>query len=346
MRKTIAWEVGSDGLPQRLQAGQIQLEKRLEDWVDADIEIAVDDVLLIGRQVVTRYGTKLDLLGVDSSGDLVIIELKRDQTLRETVAQGLEYAAWASKLGYSEVVQYGAQKYGGEDAFREAFEERFGTSLPETINEGQRILLVAPHITESTVSVIEYLSETYRVPINAVSFEVLSLDGRQILVRQVVHEEIGTLPPVGGKRQPARSREEFVALAHENHVGEAFEYLLELEELVPTTTFFVRGMRFSAKALDGKVLTVLNAFPFAETNKSMISLYVSPANLSRLYGASQPECEALVHQLQAASKPLPAWNGWPGIGVATLEQSEAVVHKMWEFISSTAKPDGHRTAPA
>lgn len=346
MRKAIAWEIGVDGLPKRLQPGQVDLEKRLEDWVEADIEIVADDVLLIGRQVVTPYGTKLDLLGIDARGDLVIIELKRDQTLRETVAQGIEYAAWSAKLGYGDVVQYGALKYGDEDAFRQAFDERFGVPLPETLNAGQRILLVAPEITDTTTSVIEYLADTYRMPINAVSFDVLALDGRQVIVRHVVREEGHTPAPASGKRQPSRSREEFIALAHENQVGETFEQLLQLEETLPATKFFVQGMRFSAKAPDGKVLTVLNAFPTRETYKHVLAVYVPPQNLARLYGKLQLDCETFVQGLQAVGKPLPAWSGWPGIGLTTFAQSEEFVRRVREFITTTAQIPAKEATPA
>src|SRR5688572_18847033 len=105
MKKAIAWEIGEDSKPKRVEPGKIPLEELLEDWIDADIDIATDDALIIGRQIQTAYGTKLDLLAIDAQGNLVVIELKRGQTLRETVAQGLEYAAWVSTVGYAQVTE-------------------------------------------------------------------------------------------------------------------------------------------------------------------------------------------------------------------------------------------------
>lgn len=35
--------------------------------------------------------------------ELVIIELKRDKTCREVVAQGIDYATWVKNLNYDEI---------------------------------------------------------------------------------------------------------------------------------------------------------------------------------------------------------------------------------------------------
>ena len=45
--------------------------------------------MLIGRQEDTGYGGRIDLLAVAPDGALILIELKRDRTPREVVAQAL-----------------------------------------------------------------------------------------------------------------------------------------------------------------------------------------------------------------------------------------------------------------
>ena len=45
------------------------------------------NVLIIGRQLRTPSGGRIDLLAIDQLGDIVILELKRDRTPREVVAR-------------------------------------------------------------------------------------------------------------------------------------------------------------------------------------------------------------------------------------------------------------------
>jgi hypothetical protein len=48
--------------------------------------------MLIGRQEDTGFGGRVDLLAVAPDGAVVLVELKRDRTPREVVAQAVDYA--------------------------------------------------------------------------------------------------------------------------------------------------------------------------------------------------------------------------------------------------------------
>ena len=338
MKKAIAWEVGTNGTPKRLGLAHIDLEKHLEDWVEADVSIAADDALLLGRQIPTAFGTQLDVLAIDARGDLVIIELKRDQSLRDTVAQAIEYAAWASRLSYDDVLQFGAKQYGNDEGFKSAFESRFKTPLPDVLNDGQRILLVAPEITDATALVVEYLSETYRVPINAVSFDLLAVGDRNVLVRHYVIEESQAPQPPGAKRRPARTREEFIAAAYENGVGEAFERLLTLEDILPSAERFVTTYALRTKTPDKKLLAAFSLSPTAEINPGLLGINMSPGNWAKLYGVSLDRCKHLAQRLLAIGKPMPTWQDWVMVGITTLDQAQQFDGLFREFVAAAHTP--------
>lgn len=58
-----------------------------------DVSILNRDWLLIGRQVRTGFDKLIDLLAVDANGTVIVIELKRDNTPRDVVAQAIDYAS-------------------------------------------------------------------------------------------------------------------------------------------------------------------------------------------------------------------------------------------------------------
>ena len=90
------WKLGAK--PERLDFTAMDQESRLEDLLADDLSIADPGWMLIGRQVHTDYGTIIDLLAVDAEGRLVVLELKRNQTPREVVAQLLDYGTWVRDL--------------------------------------------------------------------------------------------------------------------------------------------------------------------------------------------------------------------------------------------------------
>lgn len=92
------WRVDGTG-PIRLAASQLALEADLERFIESDPTILGEQLMLIGRQVPTAYGKFIDLLAIDADGDLHVLELKRDRTPREVVAQVLDYGSWVTDLG-------------------------------------------------------------------------------------------------------------------------------------------------------------------------------------------------------------------------------------------------------
>ena len=86
--------------PEKFETGH--KEKLLQTWLENNADAIVEDgrLMLIGREVTTNLGKSIDLLALDREGDAVIIELKRGETPRTTLAQALEYTAFAEELDH------------------------------------------------------------------------------------------------------------------------------------------------------------------------------------------------------------------------------------------------------
>ena len=168
----------------RIDGGQVRLpptplpdESRLEVILERDIDVLALDLLVIGRQVPTDYGKFIDLLAINAEGDLAVIELKRDRTPREVVAQVLDYGSWVVDLGFEDVLAIYA-KYNEKTSFEEAFSERFGTSPPDALNQHHTLVIVASELDASTERIVGYLFSQYGVPVNAVFFRYF-VDGER-----------------------------------------------------------------------------------------------------------------------------------------------------------------------
>ena len=161
----------------------------LEAWIASDASIVRPGLHILGRQVATRSGP-LDLLAIDRSGDLVVIELKRDRLPREVLAQAIDYAADVATWPLEKVGEVCA-KYTGE-SLEDFFSSAFPDVDPEsvTINEQQRIVLVGFTAETSLERMIEWLSDNYGVSINAVLLKyVRTSDGAELLTRTAVISE-------------------------------------------------------------------------------------------------------------------------------------------------------------
>lgn len=163
----------------------------LEAWIRSDPTILGDDILIIGEQVQTASGP-LDFLAVDSSGNIVVVELKRDKLARDVLSQAIDYASDVSRWeieSFREIC-LGYTKQPFEDVFQQRFE---GSLLEElTINQTQRILLVGFSLDDSLGRMIEWLSDRYGVGINAVMLSyVKTAKGEEVLSRTaIISEEI------------------------------------------------------------------------------------------------------------------------------------------------------------
>lgn len=169
----------SDGQLVPVSRHTLSSEEMLEGWIANDPGIIGLDVLVIGRQIITDHNGRIDILAIDREGDLTVLELKRNRTPREVVAQVLDYASWVSGLSTKRVHEIAIEKL--QCRLEEAFRERFDTPLPETLNGNHSMVIVAGEFDASSKRIVEYLALEYGVSINTAFFAVFEENGQQLL---------------------------------------------------------------------------------------------------------------------------------------------------------------------
>ncbi|WP_421908582.1 DUF91 domain-containing protein [Methanolacinia petrolearia] len=178
------WNISSENV-KKVEYSSIDSEKRLEDILCGDLSILDSDLLLIGRQTRTGFGKKIDMLGIDETGKITIIELKKDKTPREVIAQVLDYASWIKDLSYTDLKEICDEYYNdkGDKEFESLFDEKFGTSPPEKINQEHDMIIVCSELDNETERILNYLSDNYNVPVNVAFFRFFSDSGSEYLSR-------------------------------------------------------------------------------------------------------------------------------------------------------------------
>ena len=183
------WAVDESDCLKEMDPSKLDYEERIENWISNNVSVLVPEgsgLLVIGRQVVTSFGGRIDLLCIDGNGDLVIVELKRDKTPREITAQALDYASWVQDLTLQQVEDIASVHLKGKQ-LKDEFEQTFGKNYSDVIINGQHsIKIVASKIDDATDRIIRYLSGK-GIAINFVQFHVFkTADGKEHLVRTFV----------------------------------------------------------------------------------------------------------------------------------------------------------------
>ncbi|MBW6518164.1 MAG: hypothetical protein K0A89_06650 [ANME-2 cluster archaeon] len=175
-------------------------EKNIENWMATEPKLLFsnpDSVMIIAQEISGEV--MADLLAVDSQGNLIIIEIKRDWSDRNTVGQILDYAALLASWEYEDFNDRW-KKYKGVNA-GDLFEEFKNFSenpdfRDDEFLEQRRLFILASSVDESMKRIIKWLSELYNVPIDYVPFQFYENNGQVFL--QISKIDIQPIAPKWG----------------------------------------------------------------------------------------------------------------------------------------------------
>lgn len=197
--------------------GNEHQEAVLEDWLEKNPDGIVQDskLLMIGRQIQTSLGKAIDLLALDRQGDLVVIELKRGRTPRETIAQALESAAYTAQLAYAQIEGV-ARQYHDDDALSlaQVHREYFALTPEEgaSFNKNQRIVVVGETITREIRETATFLNDN-GLRVTCLEFAFFRTDdGKGLLSGDIVvtNDARDEGPVASGARGPKTTEKHFM----------------------------------------------------------------------------------------------------------------------------------------
>ncbi|MGC9360639.1 MAG: hypothetical protein ACP5G7_09750 [Anaerolineae bacterium] len=258
--------------------GAEQHERVLEDWLEANPQALLEDsdVLLIGRQVSTEWGSTIDLLGVDKYGNVVVVELKRDRTPRDVLAQALEYAAYVSALDYAALDELFCQYQSDVglsllDAYGEAFDVEGGGVA---FNKEQRVVIVAEDVTPPLRATASYIRHV-GLPVTCVEFGLFETKGGdRVLSTDIVVGEEAARRRARSASRGQTNREEFMAACDEagRRVHEAILHMAEEEGFV--VAWGTRGYSMRVDLL-GRRTSFVQGYPSTESWHQQVNVVFS-----------------------------------------------------------------------
>ena len=320
------WKVENGERLIPIEDKKLDFEARLEEWLKGDPSLLSEDLLVIGQQVNTQYGSAIDLLCLDSNGDTVIVELKRAKTPRETVAQALDYATWVKDLSNDEITNI-AERFlaGGISAsLEDAFREKFDKDLPEVLNESHSILVVGSTIDSSSERIIEYLSDGYGVNINAVAFQYFKeADEGELLGRVFLIPPDKPVISRRSKRKRNLTLEELQDLAEEKGVLELYLPIVEMLEKVLSKNTRRSALAFQGD-LDGVQRTIFSLVLTESDPENGLYFQIYAKRFCQFFDTTPDAIKSLlpenIKEWKYTSKSDAFWSGYAGY----FQTSEAV----------------------
>ena len=287
-------------------------ESVLETWLESNPDGIVEDgkILIIGRQILTNLGSVIDLLGLDRDGDTVVVELKRDRTPRETLAQSLEYASFVEELDVDQLESI-LSKYLNDESIKlaEYHRQYFELATDEAVsfNKNQRIVIVGQRVTDEIRQTSNFLRNK-GIMITCIEFSYFESNGGLKLLSHeiVVGSEPRKVAKVSSASLPVTTKKEFYE-ALDNYGKPVFQKLLTFadEQQLPLH-WGTKG--FSANVdIDGNHVAICFGYPPNAVYKQSIytSLYGQGGLLSKV-NLSEDEVNSLFAEAKSTGLFRPA----------------------------------------
>ncbi len=184
------WTIEGSQVSPVQSIGEMDSERQLEDiLVKNSDELLMPGLTLVGRQTQTEGG-RLDLLGVDSDGKLVVFELKKGKVPEGAILQIIDYASYLEAMDLDALIKHISDQSGahGIDDFKKWYTEKFRVEDLESLRP-LRMFLVGLGADDTTERMVNFLAK-HGVDISLLTFYGFTYEGKTLLARHVHREDI------------------------------------------------------------------------------------------------------------------------------------------------------------
>jgi len=249
-----------------------------------EIDENFDPILIIGREFPLEEAGSIDLLAIDVSGLITIIEFKleRNTDIRKIVAQILEYAANLWEMSYYDLdkkvqdyfnssrceikelknktlvqaVKWHFEKTKKESGDRTFSSEEFIKNVSRNLQKGEfRLIIFCDNVDGRTKRSVEYLNNLSNFDFYCVSTDAFEVDGNRFFKSNLITID-RKKSIAGGKRAGKISFDDFLnSIPHEYHeYKEVYKYFNEkMKETNGYYSMGTKGFAFYLQINDKKM---------------------------------------------------------------------------------------------
>jgi len=151
----------------------LKLKERydIEEWIEKTPEILGEELLIIYKELRLPSGIRLDLLAIDKKANLVIIELKRDDSGTDVEWQAIKYTSYCSNFLQEHIFEYYAEYLQLDEDNAQLKIEEFIDEEIDKLNEKQRMILVSREFHSDVISAVFWLRD-YEIDIECVRLKL------------------------------------------------------------------------------------------------------------------------------------------------------------------------------
>lgn len=175
--------------------------QHIEEWLRKNPEIMGEELLIIGHEYDDfENNERIDLLAIDKEGNLVVIEVKRDNSGISVDFQALKYVSYMSRRTLKEIIEI-YSKYIDDNSLQldpiqeimEFLNVDDESLLNDMINNTQRIIIIGKELDKRVLSVCAWLYEN-GINVKCISIkpykynEEIFIDTNQIIPPEKIEE--------------------------------------------------------------------------------------------------------------------------------------------------------------